>query len=286
MNKVKLFQILNDCYIKVLIATICLLLSPFFLQSQSDTSYQQLFKIEDVEYFTIDPLQNIYCLSSSGELTKYDPSGKVLFSWSNTTLGAVTFIDASDPFNILLFYAEQQNLVLLDRTLNERSRLDLRASEIGQAAAVALSFDNNIWIYDDYEGILVKMDEHSNILLKSDFLGLSVGINQPVRHIFRWKDMVLVNFPEKGIAVFDLSAQLKDWWFLPGILDGQVLERGFSYYNNKGHFVYYPAIDLVQSVDSPLLNEYTMMRTAFSKQYLLSKEGVLFVSLKHKKNEK
>lgn len=256
-----------------------LLLFPFFSWSQvPDTSYKHIFKIKDVQYFTVDPLQNLYCLSSNEELIKYAPTGKPLFSYSNTTLGKITFIDASDPFNILLFYSEQQILVLLDRTLNERSQMDLRTSTIGQAAAVALSFDNNIWIFDDYEGILVKMDEYSNILVTSDFLGLSIDISQAASHIFIRKDKILVNFPEKGIAVFDLSARLEGWWELPGILDGQVLEQGFLFYTKQGFFIYYPEPGFTHTQNLPVLQNCTMQRRMLSRQYLLNNKNELLIS--------
>ncbi len=242
-----------------------------------DTNTQLVAQKTDIQHFTLDPLQQLYTVSTKGFLTKYDEQGKLLFTYNNTVLGDLTSVDASDPFNILLFFSEQQNLVLLDRTLNERSSLDLRSTSLNLVSAVAISHDNNIWVYDDFESQLMKIDANGNILIQSDHLRLTENVNEQARHIFRWKDKVLVNFPQRGIAVFNLFAQLEDWWPITGITDGQVLHQGFAYKTTEGHFIYLPRPEKIEKLTNEQFNDQIMIRTLFGQQYLLNSDGVLSI---------
>jgi len=241
----------------------------------TDTIPQIIFQQSNIRYFAPDPLQNLYTFSNDGIISKYDVNGQQQFTYENTTQGELTSIDASDPFNILLFFSEQQSLVLLDRTLSERSILDLRNSFVGQASAAVLSHDNKIWMYDDFENQLIKMDANANILLQSDNLRLTENMSQSATHIFIWKDKILVNFPDRGVAVFSLFAELEDWWPLKGITDGQVIDKNFAYRTEKGHFIYFPRLDIIERLNTIFCEDCTMIRTFLGRRYLLKKDGVL-----------
>ena len=99
-------------------------------------------------YFTTDKLKRIYAVTDDNELIQYDSNGKELFRYNNNTLGELTYIDTSNPFNLLLFYSEFQTVITLDRTLSPTGNLNLLTTEVGDAAAVALSNDNQLWVYD------------------------------------------------------------------------------------------------------------------------------------------
>ena len=96
-------------------------------------------------YFTTDKLKRIYAVNAANELIQFDSNGKELFRYNNNTLGELTYIDTANPFNLLLFYPEFQTIVTLDRTLNPIAELNLLTTEVGDASAVALSNDNQLW---------------------------------------------------------------------------------------------------------------------------------------------
>jgi hypothetical protein len=76
-------------------------------------------------------------------------------------------LDVSNPLRVILWYKDFGILVLLDRFLNQRSVLDLRRTGVLQCNAIGQSYDNNIWIYDDLAGKVLKLDESGKLLLES-----------------------------------------------------------------------------------------------------------------------
>ena len=56
---------------------------------------------------------------------------------------------------------------MLDRFLNVRNTIDLRSSGILQARAVAQSYDNNYWVFDELESKIKKVDDNGKVLLES-----------------------------------------------------------------------------------------------------------------------
>lgn len=210
------------------------------LSQDADSSWRVMYtQPGPYTELAVDPLGNAYVLTPDEQLLKFNPVGQQVFHYYNTVLGAPGSIDASDPFNILLFYPEQQTIVQLNRTLNESSILDLRLTDIRNATAVARSHDNELWLYDDYQGRLYKLNSDGLITFTSDDLRLSEKLAYGPSHIFRWQDRLLLNFPERGVAVFTLYGQLETWWDILGISDWQgygkqllvQLPQGWSYYS-------------------------------------------------------
>ena len=65
-------------------------------------------------------------------------------------------IDVSNPMRVLLYYKDFSTIVILDRFMTNRSTIDLRKQDIFQVEAVCLSYDNKIWVYDEFEHKLKK----------------------------------------------------------------------------------------------------------------------------------
>jgi hypothetical protein len=95
-----------------------------------------------------DRLGNIYAISKTNQLYKYSPDGKLLSTLNYKYLGNISFVDATNPLEIYVFYKELNLVVFLDNNLAYRGEIRLTDFNIGQAAAIARSFDNGIWIFD------------------------------------------------------------------------------------------------------------------------------------------
>ncbi len=189
------------------------------LSSQTDSLWRPLLQLPEVDRFAVDPLQQILTVGSDGVLVQYNPQGQALFRYHNTTLGEDFTIDATDPFNILLFYEDQQTIILLDRTLSVRASLDLRDTEILYATAVARSHDNNLWVYDELAGRLYRLSARGDLLFTSNDFRLSENLSVGPTEIVRWGDRIVLNFPERGLALFSVLGQLQQWWPITGAED-------------------------------------------------------------------
>src|SRR5688572_31017698 len=155
-------------------ATILLFLFSFYFVSnaQSDSLFVPYKKIKgDIAAFTADNFDNIYLLNSSDQLKKIAANGDSVGVFNNVRrYGKVAQIDVSNPMRVLLFYKDFATVVVLDRLLSNRSTIDLRKQDIFQVEAVCLSYDNNIWLYDEFEHKLKKIDENGKLLFAtSDF---------------------------------------------------------------------------------------------------------------------
>jgi hypothetical protein len=237
-----------------------------------------VFMKQDIRFFSLDPLQQLLAVDQEGALIKYDRGGKELFRYHNTILGDIGAIDAADPFNILLFFPEQQTIALLDRTLGDQGELDLRTTIVQNATAALRSHDNNIWVYDDYAGRLYMLSPRGKLLFTSNDFRLSDKLYGGATHIWRNGNRLLLNFPERGVAVLTLFGQLEEWWPLEGITDGFLLEDQFYFRQNGEYQRFLPAQQLVQKIAWPKEEAPVLYRRQLRYQYLLNKEGVLKVS--------
>ena len=72
-----------------------------------DSSYLWSYTLpSEIVFVTSDALQQIYVATEDGYILKFDKDGQLLFEYSNKRLGKVGVLDASNPFNVLVYYPE------------------------------------------------------------------------------------------------------------------------------------------------------------------------------------
>ena len=148
--------------------TISFLLFTFYFpgRAQIDSSFMPWKKIKgDITAFAADNFDNIYLLNSYDQLKKIDANGDSIAVFNNVRkYGKVAQIDVSNPLRVLLYYKDFSTVVILDRLLNIRGTIDFRKQDIFQVQAVCLSYDNKIWLYDEFDHKLKKIDEDGKLL--------------------------------------------------------------------------------------------------------------------------
>ncbi|MCO6477706.1 MAG: hypothetical protein J5I94_13835 [Phaeodactylibacter sp.] len=232
----------------------------------------------EAKYFTLDKLRQAYLVTPSNEVVKYSPEGKELFRYNNNTRGELSYIDATDPFNLLLFYPELQAIATLDRTMNETALLFLFSADIISATAIALANDNNIWVYDQATFRLVKIAPDGAVLASSD--NLSAQLARPPRagQAVARENMVYLNDMEKGIFLFDGFAQYHQLIPLPGYEHMQMLDGNLQLFK-KGELATYNLETLKKTelpapkADKPVVQARWQGR----RLYLLDEDGRLAV---------
>ncbi|MBX2873623.1 MAG: hypothetical protein KTR30_16025 [Saprospiraceae bacterium] len=198
-------------------------------------------------YFTTDKLKRIYAVNAANELIQFDSNGKELFRYNNNTLGELTYIDTSNPFNLLLFYPEFQTIITLDRTLNPIAELNLLTTEVGDPTAVALSNDNQLWIYDAASLQLKKLNAKGEVLLSSGDLSLGLPSPPEPEQIVASADRVYLNDPAKGLIIFNNFGQYLQMVPIRGITYFQVLEQQLIYRVKSGKLFSYNLQSLLTS---------------------------------------
>ena len=195
--------------------------------AQADTSFRLVKTIKgDIANFTVDNSDNIYILDSRNQLKKLNANGDSVAVFNDVRkFGRATYIDVSNPLRLLLYYKDFSTIVVLDRFLNVRNTIDLRKKNIFQVKAVALAYDNNIWLYDELENKLKKIDEDGNQLLETPDFRLLFGEAPSPQIIFDQDKFVYLYDSAKSVFVFDYFGGLKNKILITGWKNFKVVEK-------------------------------------------------------------
>lgn len=158
----------------------------------------------DVAGAAVDNLDNLYIISSTGQVKKIGPKGDSIGVFSGVrAYGKLATVDVTNPLRPLLFYKDFSNVVVLDRFLASRASLNLRRFGILQPTTVGLSYDNNIWVFDQYDNRLKKIDEAGSLLLQTDDFRTLFGQSLAPQKIINENGLVYLADSAVGVYVFD-----------------------------------------------------------------------------------
>ncbi|MFN0291347.1 hypothetical protein [Pedobacter helvus] len=107
-----------------------------------------------------DNLDNVYLLSDRDELLKYNAEGKLKWRYSNNRFGKLYSVDVSDPLRVVLFYADFQQVVVLNNNLNEITSYSFAKNSNLLVSAVASGNNNSLWIFDRTANALIKLSSN------------------------------------------------------------------------------------------------------------------------------
>jgi hypothetical protein len=195
-----------------------------------------------VKDFTTDNLGNIYLLTATNQVKKINEKGDSVAVYNDVRrYGKIYSIDATNPLKVLVYYKDFSTIVILDRLLNVRATVDLRQQNILQARAITTSYDNNIWVFDELDSKLKKIDESGKVLLEStDFRQIFDSVPTPVSLYDRDGQLYLYD-PSKGLLVFDYYGGKKNNYQLLQLTDLQVLDKNtITARNSTNIFLYKP----------------------------------------------
>lgn len=178
----------------------------------------------DYSYFTADNLGNLYLVSRNNQLKKINPKGDSMGVFNDVRkYGKLTSIDATNPLKTILFYRDFRTLVVLDRLLNTVNTIDLRRQNIFQVKAVAQSYDNKIWLFDEQESKLKKIGEDGKTISETADLRLVFDEAPVPSVIFDQNGFVYLYDPARGMYIFDYYGAIKNRLPLTGWKDVQVI---------------------------------------------------------------
>jgi hypothetical protein len=202
-----------------------------------------------------DNTGNLYAVNTTGRLTKYNANGDSVAAFNDVIrYGTPSQLDASNPLRPLLFYRNYSIIIILDQLLTRRYMTDLRKKGFPQSGAVCNSYDNKIWIYDNLNFKVVKLDEDLNLLNESaDLRTLTEEAPEPVFFAETGNNLVLYD-TARGFFIFDLYGGLKNnipikgWKHVGGSND-------FLWGVNKGYLQF---LSLQQHADLQRIPKYKL----------------------------
>lgn len=185
---------------------------PVTTNAQNDSVFQYLKTIPgDYTYFNVDNLDNIYLISNSNQFKKINALGDSVAVFNDVKkYGNPSYVDVTNPLKILLYYKNYSTVVMLDRLLTVRNTINFRKQSIFSVNSICLSYDNNIWIFDEEDYKLKKLDEDGNLLqATTDWRMLLDTVPAPVKIVDR-NNFIYLYDPEKGFYIFDYYGGFKN----------------------------------------------------------------------------
>jgi len=132
----------------------------------ADTPAQLLKSIStgEARLFTTDDNGNIYLVKTNNELIRYNREGDSTGNFRSVQNGDVTWVDATNPLRVLVYFQAFSKVILLDRMLTPKNELDLKKLGIFNPPATGVSADGKIWVYDYVNARLKKIDDQLNTI--------------------------------------------------------------------------------------------------------------------------
>ncbi len=247
-------------------------------QLKSDSNFKfSHFIAGNFSYMDIDVLGNIYLITANNQLKKIKSNGDSVAVFNDVKkFGNPSSIDVSNPLKILLYYKSYSTVVILDRFLTARNNINFRTENIFKVKAIATSYDNNIWIFDEQDFKLKKINDEGKLLSETtDWRRIFDEVPSPTEIIDRDGAVYLYD-KEKGFYIFDYYGSLKinlpfeNW---EHIAIGSNKITGFV--NNITFQTYELQTLNLKTYSLPsFFNNYVDIKTMNGKIYLLKKDGV------------
>lgn len=264
-----------------LIPVLLLLSTPLLAQEDSVFTLLRTIKGNIVD-FTADNLDNVYLFTSTDQLKKLNANGDSVGIYNNVRkFGKVSYIDVSNPLRVLLYYKDFATIVVLDRLLNVRNTIDLRQQNIFQAQAVGLSYDNKIWVYDELENKLKKIDEDGKLLFETpDFRQLFEQSPAPST-ICDQDGFIYLYDSLRGVFVFDYYGNLKNKILLTGWKDFRVVGKYLYGIKNDSLLRYQPSVFSSQALLlPPRFRQAATVSFTPARAYAMKKDELEIYSLR------
>ena len=268
-------------YLRLFFLTV-ILFTGSILYAQDDSLFRFLKKIEyPISSFTVDNLGELYIINTDNQLKKYDEKGDSVGVFNQVTkYGKLSYVEAQNPWKAILFYQNYLTVVLLDKYLNVLTNINLRNQNIFRVKAVTTSYDNNIWLFDEQDYKLKKMDDNGKALFETvDFRLLFDSVPTPQK-IIDYDGFVYLYDPEKGLYTFDYYGSFKNrlsflHWTDIEIIDKQIY--GFD----KDHLYRYspPLPDIKKYSLSPSLQNNHSIKVSNHRMYVLKNQQLEIYSI-------
>jgi len=231
--------------------------------------------------FYTDGLNNTYLITQSNQIQKLDARYDSTAVYNDVRrYGDIYCFDGSNPLKELVYYKDFSTILVLDRFLNPRNTIDLRNAGILQAKAIAASYDNNYWVFDELDNKLKKLDDNGNLLLQTADFTVLFGEGYNPCQVIDNGGLLYLYDEKNGWLIFDYYGALKQKLPLAGWKNVQVENKNLMGHDDNYLYIANPATLSLQKI-KPNLNLATAIKIQKrgNNFFVLTKEGLTIYSL-------
>ena len=214
--------------------SILIILLAVLIQSSSP-----LFEIPTkVNQIYTDNLENLYVVRDF-TLLKYNPSGNLLFTYSDNFMGEISSISIGEGLKVMVYYRDNGQMVVLDNTLSQiASAVNLNFNNLGTTTLATTSVQNSFWFYNPIDGAIIRTTNTISVIFNSGNLSQLLNYRINPNFMVEYSNKLYLNDPEIGIMVFDIFGTYLKTIPIKGLLKFQVAEKGLYFYSNN-HLYFY-----------------------------------------------
>jgi hypothetical protein len=252
-----------------------LLSSISFAQTDSVLQFRKIIT-GDFTYFNVDNLENIYLVNNNNQLKKLNSNGDSMGIFNDVRkYGKLFYIDVTNPLKLLLYYQNFSTIVVLDRFLMVRNVINLRKQNIFNVKAIASSYDNNIWVFDEGDAKLKKIGENGDLLTETVDCRLLFDTVPSPTQIIDEGGFVNLYDPAKGFFIFDIYGSLKSKLPFTNWKNVEVINKTLYGFTDSLLYQYQPGtLDLKEYKLPSVFNNAAQIKAANNKIYLLTESGL------------
>ena len=233
---------------------------------------------KNVWHITTDKLGNLY-VADDKVISKYDKDGNFLCSYSNYDFLNFRFIDATDPFKLMLFSSEFQTIRMLDSYFGTSGEINLSYyPDMGLPYLACATDDGNYWIYDRQNNLLRKIDTRGNVQITSSNLFLLSERNYIPSSLQCAGDWIVMNNEQEDLLLFDRFGS-----YFKGIrIDSSYFQQATDkqlFLIKNDTLIAFDFIRMTQKrVVTPPLFDVMAIRIEQNRMYLLRQDAIEIVS--------
>lgn len=116
--------------------------------------------------------------------------------------GPIAQVDASNPLRVLLFFPDYNQIVILNNMLSVKNVLKLNSIGLNSVQCIAGSSDGTLWLYDNVNGSLLKVDEQLSILQNTNLRSIDQNPDH-ANNLFEEDRWVYLTDTSEGVRQFD-----------------------------------------------------------------------------------
>lgn len=194
-----------------ILLAICLLLGLLKVSAQISAGWKPTDSITGkFSYFKPDALGNIFALTERGQLKKYNAAHDSMGVFNDVRrYGRLHSVSPGNALRTLLYFKEYRTLLVLDRLMQVVNKIDLRKANAFQASLAALGYDNSIWIFDEQDSKVKKLNEDGSLIFETADLRIVLGEAIAPNTLFDQGGLLYLYDPQKGLFIFDYYGGLK-----------------------------------------------------------------------------
>lgn len=166
----------------------------------------------------------------------YNKDGDSLREFNSRKFGEISYVDATDPYQILVFFKDYNLILFLDNFLSENGDIvDLQLLGFDQVTFACQSRERGIWIFDLVRQRIIKLNEDFEPTHESINLAQWFDQSSDIKMMLEHNNQLFAQNTEGKILLFDHFATFIKKINVMASSELQVLENQVLYLRDNNY---------------------------------------------------